>query len=455
MVAEVLASTGQPLDRSVRSRMEGGFSHDLSDVRVHTDARAAQSARALTARAYTFGRNVVFGADQYRPGSRQGERILAHELAHVVQQQAVPGNLHQATSLAVTADPLEQEAHTAAEVVSGGGRTLISGRVTSDGVIQRDTIEVELEQVAPAEQEKLRRQGIQLPGTSAAAVDPRRRNDYIDNRMTAVGFSIYLGGYLVYCDGLPLPLFLPDSHAALGLANAQTLDATIYLTRAEAVAALPTGPPTPAPLVTYYSGAGGAVIVPTLFSPATTPQIVECALRARRELAQQVQRELVVLAVALVGGMAVRALLNRIALRGGGGPKPPKAPVVTESGEAFGARMAREMSEAGYKGNPYREFMQRMNALPQRLPPQEAADAIRVATKRFTNGMEGTMPPVQVGDILVVPSRAPIPNAPVMGIRADGTVIMGRAPRIEIVTQTAEGAPLPLQAKIHGQITWE
>lgn len=456
MVAEVLASAGQPLDPSVRSRMERGFSHDLRDVRVHTDARAARSARALAARAYTVGRNVVFGAGQYRPGSREGERVLAHELAHVVQQRAVFGSARRAASPAVTADPLEQEAHSAAEVVSGGGRVLLSGRATPRGVVQRDAGGVELEQVAPAEQEELRRRGIRLPGVSAAAVDPRGRGDYIDNRMTAVGFSIYLGGYLVYCNGLPVPLFVPDSHVALGSADAQTPDATIYSTRADAVAALPVGPPAPAPSVTYYSGAGGAVIAPTLFSPATTPQIVECALRARRELAEQVQRELVVLAMALVGGMAVRALLNRIALRGGGGPKPPKVSVFKESGEAFGARMAQEMGAAGYRGNPYREFMRRMNALPQRLPPQEAADAIRVATHRFTNGTQGTMPPLQVGDVLVVPSRAPIPHAPVMGIRADGTVMMGRAPRIEIVTRTAEGAPLfPPQAKIHGQITWE
>jgi hypothetical protein len=271
--------------------------------------------------------------------------------------------------------------------------------------------------------------------------------------MSAVGFSIYLGGYLVYCDGLPLPLILPDSHVAFGLADVRTPDVTIYPTRAAAVAALPLGPPAPAPSVTYYSGAGGAVIAPTLFSPATTPQFIECALRARRELAQQVQYELVVLAITLVGGMAVRALVNRIARRGGGSTKPP---VVTESGEAFGARMAREMSEAGFRGNPYREFMRRMNALPRRLPPQEAADAIRVATRRYTNGTQATMPPVQMGDIVVVPSRAPIPNAPVMGIRADGTVMMGRAPQIEVVTRTAEGAPLfPPQARIHGQITWE
>ncbi|MEV4051969.1 hypothetical protein AB0J55_12375 [Amycolatopsis sp. NPDC049688] len=243
-----------------------------------------------------------------------------------------------------------------------------------------------------------------------------------------------------------------------GAAAANASDSAIYPDRIEAMRAIPAGPPAPGQgsPVAFYHGAGGAVVAPTTFSPATTPRFAECALRARRELAEQVQHELAVLAVTLVAGLALRALLNRVARIGGGDPVPPRPPVLAESGEAFGARMAREMSAGGFRGNPYREFIRRMNALPRRLPPQEAADAIRVATREFTGGTQGTMPPVQIGDTLVVPSRAPIPNAPVMGIRADGTVVMGRAPRIEIVTRTPEGAPLlPPQAKIHGDITWE
>ena len=68
--------------------MESRFGHDFSQVRVHTDTRAAESARAVNARAYTVGRNVVFGSGQYAPGSGEGQRLLAHELTHVVQQSA-------------------------------------------------------------------------------------------------------------------------------------------------------------------------------------------------------------------------------------------------------------------------------------------------------------------------------------------------------------------------------
>ncbi|MGQ5640484.1 MULTISPECIES: eCIS core domain-containing protein [unclassified Streptomyces] len=130
LVADVLATAGRPLDRATRSRMEDGFTHDFSQVRLHSDARAAQSAKALGALAYTVGRNVVFGAGQYREGSRDGERLLTHELAHVVQQDGLRGG-GPSTALPLAAEEsLEREAHIAADVVAGGGHTRIVGRVT-------------------------------------------------------------------------------------------------------------------------------------------------------------------------------------------------------------------------------------------------------------------------------------------------------------------------------------
>ncbi|WP_372743238.1 DUF4157 domain-containing protein [Neptunomonas sp.] len=86
IVYEVLRSPGQPLDSMTRAFMEPRFKHDFGGVRVHTDSRAAESARAVSALAYTVGRNVVFGAGQHAPESRAGRRLLAHELTHVVQQ---------------------------------------------------------------------------------------------------------------------------------------------------------------------------------------------------------------------------------------------------------------------------------------------------------------------------------------------------------------------------------
>ena len=86
IVHEVLAAPGQLLDPATSTFMESRFGHDFSQVRVHTDSYAARSARAIDARAYTVGSNVVFAGGQFAPTTSDGRRLLAHELAHVVQQ---------------------------------------------------------------------------------------------------------------------------------------------------------------------------------------------------------------------------------------------------------------------------------------------------------------------------------------------------------------------------------
>ena len=86
IVHEVLRSPGQPLDPATRAFMEPRFGHDFGAVRVHTDARAAQSAQSVNALAYTVGRDLVFDAGQYAPHTREGKSLMAHELTHVVQQ---------------------------------------------------------------------------------------------------------------------------------------------------------------------------------------------------------------------------------------------------------------------------------------------------------------------------------------------------------------------------------
>jgi hypothetical protein len=87
IVHHVLASAGQPLEAGVRTRMEERIGADFGAVRVHADTRAGESARAVRAHAYTVGRDVVFGAGRYAPGTAHGDRLIAHELAHVVQQE--------------------------------------------------------------------------------------------------------------------------------------------------------------------------------------------------------------------------------------------------------------------------------------------------------------------------------------------------------------------------------
>lgn len=87
IVNEVLSSTGQPLDTVTREFMEPRFGHDFSRVRVHTGARSAEAASAINARAFTVSHRIVFGAGEYAPQDPKYNDLLAHELAHVIQQE--------------------------------------------------------------------------------------------------------------------------------------------------------------------------------------------------------------------------------------------------------------------------------------------------------------------------------------------------------------------------------
>lgn len=80
---------GLPLDANARAFFEPKFGYDFSHVRIHADSKASESARAIDARAYTLGRNIVFGQGQYTPNSKEGLKLLAHELTHVVQQSSL------------------------------------------------------------------------------------------------------------------------------------------------------------------------------------------------------------------------------------------------------------------------------------------------------------------------------------------------------------------------------
>jgi len=90
IVHEALRSPGQSLDSATRRFMESRFGHEFSRVRVHTDSRAAESARAVNAFAYTVGPDVVFATGQYDPDSKVGRELIAHELTHTLQQGLSP-----------------------------------------------------------------------------------------------------------------------------------------------------------------------------------------------------------------------------------------------------------------------------------------------------------------------------------------------------------------------------
>jgi hypothetical protein len=110
IVHDVLRSHGRPLEPHVREEMEGRFGFDFSSVRIHTDSVAAQSARAVAARAYAVGPDIVFAHAQFAPETYSGHELLVHELVHVVQQGAKPPAVGGSLNVSRNADSSEREA---------------------------------------------------------------------------------------------------------------------------------------------------------------------------------------------------------------------------------------------------------------------------------------------------------------------------------------------------------
>jgi Domain of unknown function (DUF4157) len=104
-VNRAASSQGRPVDPAAREFMESRLGHDFSTVRVHTDASAVESARALRARAYTVGSRVFFNAGEYSPSTEAGRRLLAHELAHVLQQRSTGSRVQRQPQGGDTAGP--------------------------------------------------------------------------------------------------------------------------------------------------------------------------------------------------------------------------------------------------------------------------------------------------------------------------------------------------------------
>ncbi|MCI0401520.1 MAG: DUF4157 domain-containing protein [Gammaproteobacteria bacterium] len=134
-----LRGGGEPLPQSLRAFFEPRFGRDFSEVRVHTDAKAAESTRAVNALAYTVGQNIVFGAGQYVPRATQSIRLLAHELAHVIQQSRGTGSWQGKVKIGEASSHYEREADTVAEQVTHGQKASVILRL-SEATAQRTMI---------------------------------------------------------------------------------------------------------------------------------------------------------------------------------------------------------------------------------------------------------------------------------------------------------------------------
>jgi hypothetical protein len=141
VVHEVLRSQGRPLDAPTRAFMESRFGRDFGGVRVHAGSRAADAARSVNALAFTVGQNIVFGGERYSPQSHSGRELLAHELAHTIQQRSASASASLQTKLRVgrADDPSERAADRAADAVMRGGSVPALSPVAA-GVVQTQRV---------------------------------------------------------------------------------------------------------------------------------------------------------------------------------------------------------------------------------------------------------------------------------------------------------------------------
>ena len=165
IVNEVLRSPGEPLDPATRGVMEPYFGSDFSDVRVHTDVRAAESARTVNALAYTVGHDLVFGASRYAPDTAVGRRLIAHELTHVLQQAG--GTADRELDLAEPGSAAEREASQIADAVTGN-RSVSLPRIRVPSLIQREGAMLAF----LADMEQRRKRVVSLERTGQASISP-------------------------------------------------------------------------------------------------------------------------------------------------------------------------------------------------------------------------------------------------------------------------------------------
>jgi bacterioferritin-associated ferredoxin len=184
------ATHGTPLDPVARQPLEAHFGADLADVRVHTEPEAAESAAKLDALAYTSGRDIYFAAGMYAPSSSGGRRLLAHEVAHVMQQSSgleptIATKSSGGAKIGAPDDPLEDEAERKAEEFMSGSQP---GELSDEeqprrrdaGVVQRyiqrqpapDPSAPPTPGAAPPDAAAAPPPSTPSPQTSAAKIDP-------------------------------------------------------------------------------------------------------------------------------------------------------------------------------------------------------------------------------------------------------------------------------------------
>src|SRR5262249_5291201 len=178
-VRETLRAPGRPLDHASRAFMEARFGHDFSRVRVHADPLASESARQIHASAYSLGPHIVFAGGSPEVATADGRRLLAHELAHTVQQDGVEA-AGTALRIGSRGDAHEREADAAADAVASGGaragpRPSTEARTGSAAAVRRqptDTPRQPKDDPRPEPYEPSGAPTVDVPGQGKMEVDP-------------------------------------------------------------------------------------------------------------------------------------------------------------------------------------------------------------------------------------------------------------------------------------------
>ena len=282
-----------------------------------------------------------------------------------------------------------------------------------------DFVSFDLEVPTPEQMAKLRQQGVVLPGVSAASADPRNHSDFVDNRLNAVGYGIYLFGMHLYVDGVALPIHVPSEYIQLGAGPVAVGDPAIYPDRTQALAALAGKP---AGSVAFYRSWGG-LIVPTIFSPGSAPRTCATLQQAMADLGQQVSNELVALALSLIGARVFSAAYSRLmraVTKWGQGPMSPSIRPKINAGDV-GAKIG-EQVKAMPKGKTagIADGVSRAG-----LSQADAATAVGEAS-RVAFGKIGGTAKLPNGDVVVLPAKIGA-DSPVFVVRPGGQVRPGTA----------------------------
>jgi hypothetical protein len=164
---------GQPLDEGARRSLEPAFGEDFSDVRVHSDGNADSMNRAVGAEAFTTGTDIFFRGGKYNPGSSDGQKLLAHELTHVVQQRGAPGGGESDMKVSDPDDASEREAGHVADSFSANVSTGPTGAVSRQE--EDELMESRIDRESPMEEEE--------PPAQMSRIDRQEEDELMESRI--------------------------------------------------------------------------------------------------------------------------------------------------------------------------------------------------------------------------------------------------------------------------------